>query len=280
MQFGERRITGRLDEKIQRLETSVGIIPILAIGRGWLLAEKPAGLSMHNEPGRDLCTALAEALAVHPGVWKKPGWDLSFGLHPVHRLDRDTSGLVLLAGSRDTFRQLSHQFQTRQVRKRYVALVHGDVPGPAGEWGMWDRPLSPLAGGRTHPEGRDKRVTSRTAIRVLRRSRHYSLIECEPLTGRQHQIRRHARLYGHPVVGDRRYGTSRALMYLKRHCGFERLALHATGLSFHPPESKTSREFKTPDLPAEIKALLEDDANLKNQKETGWSFDHPAPPNE
>jgi RluA family pseudouridine synthase len=280
MQFGEKWIADRLDEKMQRMETSVGVIPILAIGRGWLLAEKPAGLSMHNEPGRDLCTALAEALAVHPAVWEKPGWDLGFGLHPVHRLDRDTSGLVLLAGSREAFRQLSHQFQTRQVKKRYVALVHGNVPESGGEWGMWDRPLSTLASGRKHPEGRGRRVASQTAVRVLRRSPHYSLIECEPLTGRQHQIRRHARLYGHPVVGDRRYGTSRALTYLKRHCGFERLALHAAGLSFHPPESPTSQEFTTPGLPSEITALLENDADLKDQKETGWSFDHPAPPNE
>jgi RluA family pseudouridine synthase len=219
---------------------------------------------MHNEPGRDLCTALAEGLAIHPEARGKPGWDRGFGLHPVHRLDRDTSGLVLLAGSREVFRQLSHQFETRQVKKRYVALVHGEVPEPAGQWGMWDQPLSPDAGGRQRPEGSGRRVESRTAYRVLRRSPHFSLIECEPLTGRKHQIRRHAKLYGHPVVGDRRYGTSRALAYLKRHCGFGRLALHATGLDFHPPESARFHEFRTPGLPSEITALLEADADLKD----------------
>jgi RluA family pseudouridine synthase len=259
MQFGEKLAEDRWGETTPRIHTPMGIIPIVAMGRGWLLVEKPAGLSMHNAPGRDLCSTLNEELALDPDIQEKIGWDSGFGLHPVHRLDRETSGLVLLAGRRETFRQLSRQFETHKVEKRYLALVHGRVPAPAGDWGLWDRPLSPDAGGRLRPEGRGRLVECRTSYRLLRHSLHYSLIECEPLTGRKHQIRRHAKLCGHPVVGDRRYGTTRALAYLKRHCGFERLALHAAALHFQPPESARWQEFKTPGLPSEIMALLDGD---------------------
>jgi RluA family pseudouridine synthase len=254
---------------MKRLYTPIADIPIVAMGNGWILVEKPAGLSMHNEPGRDLCTLAAGALAAWLGSREKPGWDLADGLHPVHRLDRETSGLVLLAGNRETLRRLGRQFEEHRVTKRYWAVVHGHVPSPAGVWGLWDRPLSAGAGGRRRPEGAGLRIESKTAYRVLRRTEHYSLIECEPLTGRQHQIRRHARLYGHPVVGDRRYATTRALAYLERRCGFGRLALHASMLGFLPPDSTCFREFKTSALPSEISALIDQDGELKIEDGSG-----------
>jgi 23S rRNA-/tRNA-specific pseudouridylate synthase len=87
---------------------------------------------------------------------------------------------------------------------------------------------------------------------------HYSLAACRPLTGRKHQIRRHAALAGHPVVGDRRYGTTRALRFV-RNRGFTRLALHAHGLRFVPPGGDAPVLVQTADLPRELRALLDSD---------------------
>jgi 23S rRNA-/tRNA-specific pseudouridylate synthase len=88
---------------------------------------------------------------------------------------------------------------------------------------------------------------------------HYSLVEIQPLTGRKHQIRRHAKLAGHPVVGDRRYGSARSISYLARHCDFDRLGLHAYALTIRLPEASAARTFRSPGLPASMVRLIEAD---------------------
>ncbi|MBU4053853.1 MAG: RNA pseudouridine synthase, partial [Proteobacteria bacterium] len=95
--------------------------------------------------------------------------------------------------------------------------------------------------------------------RILEYSERYTLVEIELMTGRKHQIRRHAKLAGHPVVGDLRYGSARAAKYLKENHQFDRLALHAYALSFTPPDSKTVKTIKTMDMPKKMADLFSGD---------------------
>jgi len=236
-------------------------IPILTAGRGWLVVEKPSGLSVQEEQGRGLCSVLRSQIETDPNLWHRVDYDPRFGVHPVHRLDRETSGVMLLACQPKIFSYFAKQFQDHKVRKRYVALLHGELPDPGVEqgWGLWTRPLSKEAGGRFHPEGPGTTTPCETRFRVLRRSAHYTLIECDLLTGRKHQIRRHARLAGHAVVGDARYGTPRSLKFLRDEMGFTRLALHSFSLQLQPPQEAAPRVFRSPAIPPEILRLLEED---------------------
>ena len=242
---------------------------ILSAGQGWLVVEKPSGLSVQADQGRDLCSILKARIHTDPDLKEKMEYDAGFGVLPVHRLDRETSGVILLACSSWTFSHFAAQFERRTVRKRYVALLHGDLPGlqTVEGWGHWTWPLSEDAGGRSRPEGRSKRVQAETRFRVLQKSAHYTLIECDLLTGRKHQIRRHARLAGHAVVGDGRYGTSRSLKFLREEKGFHRLALHSFSLEVQLPGAVTPKVFRSPAIPPEILQILEEDQDYeKNAK--------------
>ena len=173
----------------------------------------------------------------------------------------DTSGIVLLAGDPETLAFFGGQFATKTVVKRYLAVVHGHLKRPSGGpgWDDWILPLTAAAGGRNDPMGKGKRVPCVTRWRTLSHSLHYTLVECEPLTGRKHQIRRHAKLSGHPVVGDRRYGSARALAYLRRHCEFNRIGLHAHALTIHLPGEARATTFQSGGLPQAMQQLLETD---------------------
>jgi len=241
-------------------------IPILSSGRGWVAVDKPAGMSVHNAPGKDLCSLVSQGIlqqaelldqiGIHP-----PGAESGIDVNPVHRLDSETSGVILLATDPEIFRFFSQQFNDRAVQKIYVALVHGRLESPQNgdAWGMWEWPLAKTAGGRTHPQGSGSRQPSRTKYRVMDHSAHYTLVMIELLTGRTHQIRRHAKLAGHPVVGDARYGSDRAIKFLKDHCGFERLALHAQALTLHLPGEKEPTTIETLQIPDPIRLLFEND---------------------
>ncbi len=243
-------------------------IPILEAGQGWLVAEKPSGLSVQEKQGQDLCSVLQSRIKNDPNLGNRIHYDPSFGLHPIHRLDRETSGIILLACRSETFTYFATQFEDRKVRKRYVALLHGELPAPDGyAWGLWIWPLSKSAGGRFHPEGPGRAASCETRFRILRRSAHYTLIECDLLTGRKHQIRRHARLAGHAVVGDARYGTPRSIKFLREKLGFTRLALHSFSLEVELPGSATPRLFQSPAIPREILRLLEEDRAQRHEKE-------------
>jgi RluA family pseudouridine synthase len=233
-------------------------IPVLSWGKGWLVVDKPAGISVHNDPGADLLTICYDFVLQSPWLREAMAIETAYGLHPVHRLDRDTSGLELLAGRVDTFRFFSRQFETRQVVKRYLAILHGCLPEAESlaPWQLWDWPLSADAGGRQHPSGKGPTVSCLTRYRVLEQTDHYSLVECDLQTGRKHQIRRHAKLAGHPVVGDKRYGSARSLAFLKNRCGFDRLGLHAHRLKIADPQKGPIR-LDSP-LPPAFEKLLAD----------------------
>ena len=118
-------------------------IPVLAVGKGWLAVDKPTGMSVHNETGRDLCSLVSAFIQKETVVREQTGMDPDFGVNPVHRLDKETSGVILLAVNREIFRFFSNQFESHQVRKRYVALLHGMLENPGGSspWGTWNWPF-------------------------------------------------------------------------------------------------------------------------------------------
>jgi RluA family pseudouridine synthase len=232
--------------------------PVIAWGPGWLVASKPSGISVHNDPGADLCTVLEQYLKTHPAAAGSAGYDAAYGLHPVHRLDKATSGVILLSCRRDVFDALSKQIAGHAVTKEYLALVHGEV-AMADDWQLWAWPLTAKAGGRRNPQGKGRRRPCQTKFRVETRSRHYSLLRCRLLTGRTHQIRRHAALAGHPLVGDKRYGSLRACRYLETHFRFARLGLHAAALTIWLPGRNSPERFEATGLPTALRRLIEQD---------------------
>jgi RluA family pseudouridine synthase len=236
-------------------------ISVLSAAKGLLAADKPAGMSVHNDPGRDLCSLASAFIQKEAAIHDRIEMDPDFGVHPVHRLDRETSGVVLLAVNRELFRFFSKQFESRQVKKRYIAILHGLLKEAEGsdQWLIWRWALAPTAAGRRNPRGAGRRLESQTRYRILGHSAHYTMVELEPLSGRTHQIRRHAKLAGHPVVGDARYGSKRALDYLRSNCAFDRLALHARALTLQLFPGQDVQTIETPTIPGEMLDLFEND---------------------
>ena len=208
-----------------------------------LVLDKPAGLTVHPGPGHPDRTLVNALLALVPGL-PETGEGQRPGI--VHRLDKETSGLMVVAKTEEARASLTRQLKARQVHKTYLALVHGAVTPDQGELG------GPIA---RHPKRRQRMAVvpggreALTHYRVLGRAPGYTLVEAQPVTGRTHQIRVHFAHMGHPLVGDATYGKRSAL--LGRHF------LHAARLGFYlPPDEREWREFEAP-LPAELKAALQ-----------------------
>jgi 23S rRNA pseudouridine1911/1915/1917 synthase len=216
-----------------------------------LVVNKPAGMVVHVGAGVRSGT-LVNALLYHIGTLARAAGDLRPGI--VHRLDRMTSGLVVVAKNDAAHRDLSDQFKSREVHKTYLALVHGRVAAEDGEIG--------------EPVGRDprRRIRMRTAgiaarqaqtrYQVKQRFSHFTLLEVHPLTGRTHQIRVHLASIRHPVVGDTLYGAPSQL----RIDGSEektlaRNFLHAAAISFRHPRSGENLKFRAA-LPLELERFL------------------------
>lgn len=236
-------------------------LPVVDRGKGWLAVDKPAGLSVHNDPGNDVCSRLARFLE---GPFADTvAYDPAYAVHPVHRLDRETSGILLLACQREVFNFFADQIARGKARKEYLALVHGKV-GTADfdKWAEWRWPLTKGAAGRRSLQGSGARVSCLTRFCVIQTTPRYSLLRCRLLTGRRHQIRRHAALSGHPVLGDRRYGSKRACSYLEQRFGFTRFGLHSALLGIRIPGGNEMRCFKSESLPEDVRRVFESDLDL------------------
>jgi 23S rRNA pseudouridine1911/1915/1917 synthase len=208
----------------------------------WLaVVDKPAGLVVHAAPGHrgdTLVDVLGELLGGGDDP-QRPGI--------VHRLDKDTSGLMIVARGDEAHRRLAAQIKVHEVRRAYLALVEGRLRSRTG---TIDAPL-----------GRDYRAPERRAVggRGPREARtHFSVVETLPAdalvearleTGRTHQIRAHFAAIGHPVAGDPRYG------HAGRH-GLARQFLHSTRLGFRHPMTDEELEFESP-LPGDLARALE-----------------------
>jgi 23S rRNA pseudouridine1911/1915/1917 synthase len=207
-----------------------------------MVVDKPAGVVTHPSRGHSEGT-LVHGLLAH-GV---AGGDDPARPGIVHRLDRDTSGLLVVARTPRAHRRLTRMMRDRLVERRYLVLVHGEMP-PAL---TIDRPV-----------GRDRRVRTRmststtvgrdavTHIRVLEQLDNFGLLEAKLETGRTHQIRVHLEAVGHPVVGDPVYGRR------GEDFGLARQFLHAAELSFPHPETDEPIHVSSP-LPPDLEAALE-----------------------
>jgi 23S rRNA pseudouridine1911/1915/1917 synthase len=208
-----------------------------------IVVDKPAGMVVHPAPGHPRGT-LANALLAHvPGI--SVGGSQRPGI--VHRLDKDTSGLIVAAKTDRGRMALVTQWEDRSVEKTYLALVSGSV---ADEGAIIDAPI-----GRD-PKNRQRMAVVRTGrpavtrFHVVERFPNATLLEVSIETGRTHQIRVHLAFIGHPIVGDQLYGRARPT-----DPQLERQFLHASALAFRLPDGETLR-FEAP-LPDDLRAVLE-----------------------
>ena len=207
-----------------------------------IAVDKPGGVPVHGS-GRGeetIETLLREQLgqkAVRSG----------FTVSAVHRLDRQTSGVVLFARRKRACSRLMEQFAKGQVTKTYLALVRGSIEGDRGSITV------PLPGLGKH---QGKEQEARTDWRVVCRGEEVALVECRPRTGRTHQIRRHMKAIGCPLVGDEKYGVLRFNSWAKANWGLSRMFLHAASLSLAHPDDGRRLHFESP-LPEELRAVLE-----------------------
>lgn len=226
---------------------------ILRSEPGWLAIDKPAETSAHNaeSSGRDDAVALVEhLLATDTALREKVGPEVGFHPAPVHRLDVGTSGILVIACRKVTARELAQALESTKTEKVYLALCRAK---PEPTEGTWTWPLSDRAEGRRDPQGKPPHKNATTRYRVLESSQYFSLIEVRIESGRTHQIRRHAALAKHPLVGDRRYGLNAAADRAKALYNWDRLALHHTKLAFTLLGQPVSLEAK---LPEQMKRVL------------------------
>jgi 23S rRNA pseudouridine1911/1915/1917 synthase len=217
-----------------------------------MIVNKAAGMVVHPAPGHTDDT-LVNALVAHYPHLKEQDGDVRPGI--VHRLDRDTSGLLLVAKDTHTQAALIEQMKQHAIEKRYIALVEGLV---SLEKGSIDAPIGRDPRHRQHMtitafESRE----ARTHFRVLQRYNYHTLLLLQLETGRTHQIRVHLKAIGHPVVGDTVYGSGRSWKGIELHRQF----LHAYQLRFTHPSSGKVVEFEA-SLPADLQSVLDQESVL------------------
>lgn len=211
-----------------------------------LVVNKPAGMVVHPAAGHDTGTLVHAVLGYAPdiegiGGEERPG--------VVHRLDKETSGLILLAKNDRAHRWLQDQFRLRKVEKTYLALVDGAPPTPNG------RVEAPIGRDPSHrkkmavlPPGKGREAVSEYI--TLKAFENHTLLEFHPITGRTHQIRLHCTFLGCPIVGDKIYGHRKVSLAIDRHF------LHASVLKIILLGQKQPHIFEAP-LPEELQAILE-----------------------
>jgi 23S rRNA pseudouridine1911/1915/1917 synthase len=237
-------------------------LPVIYEDADVLVVNKPSGMVVHPAPGHQAGTLVNAVLYLCPdlagvGGERRPGI--------VHRLDKETSGVMVVAKHDRALRSLQQQFKSRSVHKEYLALLEGV---PASTRGRIDAPL-----GR-HPADRKRQAaqppTPGTALRRIREAvteyvveavfasvvrndqgrANFSLVRAHPITGRTHQIRVHFAWLGHPIVGDRLYGLKHQRLAV------ERMFLHAARLRFALPSTGEMRDFSAP-LPDDLQCVLD-----------------------
>jgi 23S rRNA pseudouridine1911/1915/1917 synthase len=221
-------------------------VPVLFEDKDVIVLNKPAGLVVHPAVGHNDGNTLMDILQPKLAdgvVWPDPDRP---GL--VHRLDRDTSGVIVMAKNPAAQADISKQFSQRQVKKMYLGLVRGQVPAAEGSL---ESNLS------RHPSLRQRYAVTargRWALTKFKVREHYgeeaTLLEFYPLTGRTHQIRVQISSYGHPILGDHVYGRlEKEFAFIKRHL------LHAAQLSFTHPRTKKMETFSAP-LPDDFQEAI------------------------
>ena len=179
-----------------------------------LVVNKPAGLSVHNnEDPQNLLQVLEKQLALQKML-------------PVHRLDKETSGVQILALNSKAAALWAKQFEDKLTRKIYSGVIKGNLKESSG---IWNRPLTDKAEGRKNPQGISKsRVPCETQFTVAQTNSYFTLCEFNLITGRQHQIRKHAALASHAIVGDPRYNDPKYNEKIAKIYSQKRMFLHCS----------------------------------------------------
>ncbi|HWH22173.1 MAG TPA: RluA family pseudouridine synthase, partial [Allosphingosinicella sp.] len=218
-----------------------------------IVVDKPAGMVVHPAAG-NLDGTLVNALLHHcAGRLSSIGGVARPGI--VHRIDKDTSGLLVVAKTDVAHEGLSTQFARHSIDRRYQAIVAG-IPNPPS--GSVDAPLARSSANRQKmaivDEGRGKRAV--THYRLVAALCESALVECRLETGRTHQVRVHMTSLGHPLIGDPVYGRTRPVhRELLKELNFNRQALHAAELGFVHPVSKENLSFKSA-IPSDMQELF------------------------
>jgi 23S rRNA pseudouridine1911/1915/1917 synthase len=245
--------------KTTALEPEPIPLDILFENRDLIVINKPAGMVVHPSAGHDTGTLVHAVLAHAPDI-QGIGGEQRPGV--VHRLDKDTSGLILMAKNDAAYYALQKQFTERTVHKTYIALVEGTPPTPSGR--------IEASIGRDPAHRKKMAVVSarkgRAAVsqyKILENFSNHSLLEIHPITGRTHQIRLHLAFIGCPVVGDRVYGRKRPSLEIRRHF------LHASKIGIKLPGMREVTIFEAPlaeDLEEVLTTLRGDSLG------TSWEF--------
>jgi 23S rRNA pseudouridine1911/1915/1917 synthase len=230
-------------------------LDIIYEDEGLLIVNKAAGMVVHPAPGHSDDTLVNALLARYPDLQEDMALEDDIRPGIVHRLDKDTSGLLIVAKNKHTQATLIEQMKRHEVVKRYLALVEGIV---ALDKGSIDAPIGRDLRHRqqmtiTATEGRE----ARTHFRVQQRFARHTLLLLQLETGRTHQIRVHLQAIGHPVVGDSVYGSGK----IPHGIHLQRQFLHAYQLSFKHPATGAMLEFEAP-LAADLQAILAAEAYL------------------
>ena len=217
---------------------------------------KPAGMVVHPGAGVQHGT-LANAVAYHFEI-QNPKSKIQNRLGIVHRLDKDTSGLIVVAKTDEVHEELSEQFRERQVYKSYVALVHGS---PDQNSGIIEAPIARNKHNRLRMKVAAHGRSALSLWKVRKRYAKFTLLDVEIKTGRTHQIRVHTAYINHPIVGDEIYNEGRdntvADINVRNAINsMPRFFLHAERLSFTHPKTQERLEFRQ-DLPTELKQFLD-----------------------
>jgi tRNA pseudouridine65 synthase len=210
-------------------------VEILFVDAHLVVVNKPSGLLVHRGWANDDDVAMfrvRDMLGAH--------------VYPVHRLDRGTSGALVFARTREAAATLTASFESRQVDKRYLALVRGE---PAAS-GTIDHPIPKSADGPRVPAVTHYKLVARSTVDRC------SLVLALPETGRGHQVRRHLRHLGHPLVGDVNYGRGEINRRYRAEYGLHRLALHALDIAFAHPVTG-ARVAVTASMPDDLGLALE-----------------------
>ena len=209
-----------------------------------IVLNKPPGLVVHPAPGHEDGTLVNALLAVFPDL-SDPTGEHRPGI--VHRLDKDTSGLIVVGRTTSAMAALQYQFKERSAEKKYLLLVQGDI---SENEAAIEVPIGRDARDRKRMAARAEGRESRTQFAVLERYGDFSLVEADLQSGRTHQLRVHFQYINHPVAGDRTYGNVRGP------AGLRRQFVHASAMRIRSPYDDVERQFYAP-LPNDLRSPLE-----------------------